>query len=373
TTSGQTTSGSTTSGTTTSGVAGTGSAPFSPGPARDLVRRGDYPKLGTIVGLEAPNTFSNDLQIPFRQGSFDIGVPDFGGYKPDAGLSMGFAILSDIETFFFIQAAQGDSRTNILFAPKVTLFNGQQATVEDTLNRPFVIGQTPVVGAFSVAFTPNIQFFSEGVHLRVNAVISADRRYVRLSLVPDFRSITDVFTFSFSGSAGAAGASGSGGGQGTGFGGGGTNIGGIGGGSGSTASGGTSSGGVSGGGTTTGGTSTGGTTSGGTTSGGTSGGVTTIGLQQPATQVVQQPVQEIISIQTAVSGPDGGTVLLGGIKRLKEGRNMQGVPILNKLPYISRLFKNSGVGRETDSLMMMVTPRIIILEEEEAEVMGSAP
>lgn len=376
TTTGTTTSGTTTTGATTTNVAGTGSAPFSPGPGRDLVRRGDYPKLGTIVGLERPNVFSNDLQIPFRQGSFDIGVPDFGGYKPDAGLSMGFAILSDIETFFFIQAAQGDSRTNILFAPKVTLFNGQQAIVEDTLNRPFVVGQTPVVGAFTVAFTPNVRVFSEGVTLRVNAVISADRRYVRLSLVPDFRSITDVFTFSFSGTSGSAGG---GSNQSTGFGGGsGTNIGGIGGGGGSTAAGGTNSGGVSGGGTsggstTTGGTSTGGTTTGGTTTGGTTTGAQNIGNTAPATQVVQQPVQEVISIQTSVSVPDGGTVLLGGIKRLKEGRNMQGVPILNKLPYISRLFKNSGVGRETDSLMMMVTPRIIIQEEEEAEVMGTTP
>ena len=69
---------------------------------------------------------------------------------------------------------------------------------------------------------------------------------------------------------------------------------------------------------------------------------------------------------TTVSVPDGGTILLGGIKRLKEGRTMSGVPILNKIPYVSRLFKNSGVGRETESLMMMVTPRIIIQEEEES-------
>ena len=80
---------------------------------------------------------------------------------------------------------------------------------------------------------------------------------------------------------------------------------------------------------------------------------------------VQQPVTEIVTLQTTVSVPDGGTVLLGGIKRLKEGRTMSGVPILNKIPYVSRLFKNSGVGRETESLMMMVTPRIIIQEEEE--------
>jgi general secretion pathway protein D len=63
--------------------------------------------------------------------------------------------------------------------------------------------------------------------------------------------------------------------------------------------------------------------------------------------------------------PDGGTVLLGGIKRLSEGRSELGVPLLSKVPYINRLFKNVGIGRETDSLMMMVTPRIIIQEEEE--------
>ena len=62
-------------------------------------------------------------------------------------------------------------------------------------------------------------------------------------------------------------------------------------------------------------------------------------------------------------------MLLGGIKRLREARNMAGVPILNKIPYLSRLFKNSGVSRETESLMMMVTPRIIIQEEEE-ELLG---
>ena len=65
---------------------------------------------------------------------------------------------------------------------------------------------------------------------------------------------------------------------------------------------------------------------------------------------------------------DGGTVLLGGIKRLREGRTERGVPILSKVPWVSRLFKNVGIGREAQSLMMMVTPRIIIQEEEEAKL-----
>ena len=80
---------------------------------------------------------------------------------------------------------------------------------------------------------------------------------------------------------------------------------------------------------------------------------------------MQLPTFSFVTVTTTVSVPDGGTVLLGGIKRLSEGRNEFGVPILSKLPYINRLFKNVGIGRETQSLMMMVTPRIIIQEEEE--------
>ncbi|MDB5340297.1 MAG: hypothetical protein JWN70_5916, partial [Planctomycetaceae bacterium] len=45
---------------------GSGTAPFPAGPPRDLNRRGDYPKLGTIVGQERQLQFSNDLQVPYR-------------------------------------------------------------------------------------------------------------------------------------------------------------------------------------------------------------------------------------------------------------------------------------------------------------------
>ena len=72
-----------------------------------------------------------------------------------------------------------------------------------------------------------------------------------------------------------------------------------------------------------------------------------------------------MTVTTTVSVPDGGTVLLGGIKRLSESRTEFGVPLLSKFPYINRLFRNVGIGRDAESLMMMVTPRIIIQEEEE--------
>ena len=105
---------------------------------------------------------------------------------------MGFAILSDIETFFLINASQGDTRNNLLFAPKITLFNGQIATVTDTVQRPFVTSLIPTVGFFSVGFQPQITVLPEGVTMTVQAVISADRRYVRLTVIPSFTAITDV-------------------------------------------------------------------------------------------------------------------------------------------------------------------------------------
>jgi general secretion pathway protein D len=71
--------------------------------------------------------------------------------------------------------------------------------------------------------------------------------------------------------------------------------------------------------------------------------------------------------------PDGGTILLGGIKRQSEGRNEFGVPGLSKIPYVNRLFKNVGIGRNTSSLMLMVTPRIIIQEEEEGKLGMNLP
>jgi len=267
-----------------------------------------------IVGRSSTDTFSQDLDIPFTQTSFGVAVPQFGGYSADAGMQMGFAILSEIEAYFFINAAQGDRRTNVLQAPKVTLFNGQMAFVAATSQSPFVISVIPVVGDFAAAQQPVIVILSEGTFLTVQAVVSSDRRFVRLTVIPFFSTIGDVETFTFTGSE-----------------------------------------------TTTSSTSQEGNqdTPNDNTKNASSGTTTKQGT------TVQLPTFSFVTVTTTVSVPDGGTVLLGGIKRLSEGRNEFGTPILNKIPYINRLFNNVGIGRETQSLMMMVTPRIIIQEEEE--------
>lgn len=276
---------------------------------------------GVTVGLAAPGAFSADLDIPFRQGSFGLAVPQFGGYDASAGAQLGFAILSEIEAFFFIEAAQGDRRSNVLQAPKITLYNGQLGTVADQSQSPFVTSVVPVVGDFAAAQQPVIVVLSEGTFLTVQAVVSEDRRFVRLTVVPFFSTIGEVNEFTFTGSE-----------------------------------------------TTTESTSAIGNQDDPNDS-------TSRATDRTTTRegtTVQLPTFAYMSVNTTVSVPDGGTVLLGGIKRLSEGRSEFGVPVLDKIPYVNRLFKNASIGRETQSLMMMVTPRIIIQEEEE-EKLGIIP
>ena len=76
-------------------------------------------------------------------------VTELGTYVNGDGITVvAGGIQVDIEAFFFINAAQGDTRTNVMQAPKVTLFNGQTAFISDTSQRPFVT--SVIIGATSI-------------------------------------------------------------------------------------------------------------------------------------------------------------------------------------------------------------------------------
>ena len=270
--------------------------------------------LSTGLGANGVPTFTSDLDVTLR--NTNTAVPGFGNFDPDTGAALGIAILSDLELFFFMNAAQGDTRSNILQAPRVTMFDGQTASINDTVQTPFVTSLIPVVGDFAVAQQPVIVVLSEGTVLNVQAVVSPDKRFVRVTLNPTFSRIDSVATFTFEGSRTTR--------------------------------------------NTTNRTGTNVLDPDGTVDDADD---DTIVTTQGTT--VQQPSFATTQVSTTVSVPDGGTILLGGIKRMREGRVERGVPVLSKIPYVNRLFKNTAIGRETNTLMMTVTPRIIIHEEEE--------
>jgi len=263
----------------------------------------------TVVGLQPTGTFTPDLYIPITNNTYTQAVPDFGGYQPIpgfGGLTVGLAFLSDIQVFLFLEAVQGDTRTNVMQAPKLSLFNGQTSNLTVTDAQNFVTGvQVGNVGG-QYTFTPITQQFPIGVTLTLQATISADRRFVRLSLTPTLTSLVTqtvnlfpVVVPIFPQLDGTA-----------------------------------------------------------------------FGQPVVFTQYIQQPVVSTVTVQTTVAVPDGGTVLMGGLKLLSEERKEFGPPILSKIPYLSRLFKNTSYGRDASSLLIMVTPRIIIQEEEEEKQTG---
>ncbi|MDB2687200.1 hypothetical protein N9Y42_08300 [Mariniblastus sp.] len=278
-----------------------------------------------IVGADPSNTTpftpTTDFDLGFLQSNFTAATPLFGGDISSAA-TFGFAILSDIEVFFLLQAGKSNTRTNITQAPTVTMFNGQSASVSDFAQRPFVTSVIPVVGDFAVAHQPIITLLPDGTNLNVQAVVTSDRQFVKLRLVPYFTQVTEVSTFTFNGSQQIER----------------------------------------------------------TTNSvlddllnivdGTDDGPDAELLTSTTGITIQLPVLAVTNVSTVVSVPDGGTVLMGGIKRMQEGRSEAGVPFLSNIPYVNRLFKNVGIGHETSHLMMMVTPRIIIQKEIEEDAVG---
>lgn len=151
--------------------------------------------------------------------------------------------LTDIEAKFFLQAIQGTSRGNILFAPKVTLFNGQKAEIN--------MGTPPgTPGAFGIS---------------LQGVILADNDRVR----------------------------------------------------------------------------------------------TSISVRESA----HEPPK---SMHKTVANGRSVAIALG--RHIVEARNDSGVPMLKKVPYVSRMFKNTGVARETFCRYLLLTPRIVQASETAAPV-----
>jgi general secretion pathway protein D len=244
---------------------------------QDPPQASHFPGLPIIRDLPITNIFSRpDLNnLP---GGAMLGTMD----TVDA-TSIGFAILSDIEAFFFLQAAQSDTRNNILVAPRLTLFNGQPAHVISRNERTIIADVQPEFAAEFLNINPQTTGVTSGPMFKLTPVMSADRRFVQLDIRPIVAAVGDADSIQVGG----------------------------------------------------------------------------------ADRRLQFPVIQLTTVQTTVSVPDGGTVLLGGIKTVPGGTLQPGVPILNKLPYINRLFKNEATLKDTQSLMIMVTPRIVVQEEEE--------
>jgi type II secretory pathway component GspD/PulD (secretin) len=213
----------------------------------------------------------------------------------------------------FLEAVQYDQRSHIMQAPKVMMFNGQQATLNVTTDTLLTtsINVTQVSG--HIVANPNTQLVGTGVAITVVPIVSADRRFVRLDINQTMQNLGTITVFPVTALAFNSQVQ-------------------------------------------------------------TNAGLITVQPPLVFTNFQQQPSTDSLTVNTSVNVPDGGTIVMGGFKRLAEARNEAGPPILSKIPYVNRLFRNVSYGRSSEHLIMLVTPRIIITEEEmENQVGPDAP
>ena len=57
---------------------------------------------------------------------------------------------------------------------------------------------------------------------------------------------------------------------------------------------------------------------------------------------------------------DGETLVIGGMIREEDSKQVNKVPILGDIPYIGSLFRSSNTSKAKEEMVIMITPRIIV-------------
>lgn len=80
---------------------------------------------------------------------------------------------------------------------------------------------------------------------------------------------------------------------------------------------------------------------------------------------IETPEREFQELKTSIVIPDGGTVLLGGLTGRVEGTAREEVPVLSRIPIVGTLFSRKIKGYQRRILIILVTAKIIVPEENE--------
>lgn len=256
------------------------------------------------IGIDFEKSVQEDkgcCAVRCNESNYSI-VEKIPGLKDVAG-GKGVAFLDDKQVKTLIEVAQGDRRATIMQAPKLTTFNGQRSSIQICDQQFFVTDVEMTRVGDQVILKPKNEAFTTGLKLSIQPLVSADHRYVKLSIAASetTRDSAPVPLYPVQT-------------------------------------------------TTKGAKEKDGNTN-----------------DAAVTQFVQQPRFSTMAFERAICIPSGGTAMLGAWKKQREVRNEYGPPVLSKVPYINRLVRTVGVGRESETVLVLVTPRIILNKEQVAQ------
>jgi general secretion pathway protein D len=90
--------------------------------------------------------------------------------------------------------------------------------------------------------------------------------------------------------------------------------------------------------------------------------------QKPVQNFVQLPNVKKIELEKTLKIADGTTAVVRLGRQATESRADLSQPILSKVPYLSRLFKNVAYGTEASELFAFVTARVIVPQQPQAGI-----
>ena len=286
----------------------TGSALGTPGPGQNItyqqqgiyeplgVRRNgvNYPGGDASNGISPVNVQQEGLPLIQLLGAGLKGTVASAALANPA-LSVGFTYLDDVQVDLLVQATQADQRAMTLTAPRLTLFNGSRSWISFGGSQAYVANVQAQTGDSSGAFTPIVQNLRTGFVLDIEAVTSADRRYVSMTVQFAQNILIGFDQQEVQGAAGGG----------------------------------------------------------------------DFGRSSQFNATIQLPNVAVTQINTAVSCPDKGTILLGGRRDVNETEIEVGVPVLSKVPFVNRFFTNSVTSKLETTTLLLIRPEIIIQQEAE--------
>jgi len=222
---------------------------------------------------------------------------------------VGAGFLTERQVFQLLKTLEGDRRTNVMQAPRLTLLDGQVGNLDLTETRVYLTNVETVRNGDQVFYQPKNEHIKTGFQMSARPVVSADRRFVRLDLnfsntelasgnVPIIPVQLPIPQVAVQGRK--------------------------------------------------------------------------ANDPQVFQMFLQQPQFNTQRIAPKVCIPDGNTAVIWGLESTVES-NECGSPVLSKIPYLNRCFSNGVCGRETVNLLVLVTPRILVNEEADPKVASAPP
>jgi general secretion pathway protein D len=272
---------------------------------------GVYSQNGAVISAANLTTSGAALQ-PYDNSGHTLSSANTGGLQFQ---TQHWQVAQNFYMSAILHAVEQERRGNITFEPDITLFNGQQAHIVHINQQAYIADYDVNQGQYQ----PVISTLSYGTVLDVQAIASADKKYITLTLRPTTASVDQWRRFGpplnqnqFLGVGGAPG-----GNPGGGFGGAPVQQ-----------------------------------------AGGSIGGTNPLLIPQITYQAVR----------TSVTIPDGGSLLLAGMSNGESARSHTGVPFLSHIPFLGRLFSTNGRDETELKTVIMLEADVVLFEEIERKL-----